>query len=58
MADKAEVSSSARELDLFPRGLENSDDIDKGVDRLVGWIKEAVAQNIPLYKSFFFFVPW
>jgi hypothetical protein len=42
-ADKAALSQNAWELDLLPRNYENCKDIDAGVDRLVGCIKEAVA---------------
>jgi hypothetical protein len=57
-ADKAALSQRARELDLLPRNNEKCGDIDAGVDRLVRWIKEAVAQHIPLSKPVSFFVPW
>jgi hypothetical protein len=58
MADKAALSLRAKELDLFPNCFENCDDIDTGVDRLVRWIKEAVAQHIPLSKPTSLSVPW
>jgi hypothetical protein len=53
-ANKDVLSSKATELDLPPRNYENCEDIDAGVDRLVRWIKEAVAQHIPLSKPAFF----
>ncbi len=57
-ADKAVLSQRARELDLLPRNYDNCEDIDAGVERLVRWIKESVAQHIPLSKPVSFFVPW
>ncbi len=48
----------ARELDLFPRCFKNCNDIDTGGDRTVRWMKEAVAQHIPLSKPVAFSVPW
>jgi hypothetical protein len=57
-ADKAVLSQRARELDLLPRSDENCKDIDTGMDRLVRWIKEAVAQHIPFSKPVSFSVPW
>jgi hypothetical protein len=57
-ADKAALSLRARELDLLPRNHENCEDIDAGVDSLVRWIKEAVAQHIPLSKPVSFSVSW
>ncbi len=57
-ADKVALSLSARELDFFPRTYKKCEDIDAGVDRLVRWIKEAVAQHIPLSKPAIFSVPW
>jgi hypothetical protein len=58
IADKTVLSLRARELDLFPKCFEDCDDIDTGVGRLVRWIKEAVAQHIPLSKHDSFSVPW
>jgi hypothetical protein len=57
-ADKAALSQRARELDLLPKYYEKCKDIYAGVDRLVRWIKEAVAQHIPLSKPVSFSVPW
>jgi hypothetical protein len=57
-ADKAALSLRARELDQLTRNYKNLKDIDVGVDRLVRWIKEAVAQHIPLSKPVSFFFPW
>jgi hypothetical protein len=57
-ADKAALSLRAKELDLLPRIYENCEDIDAGVDRLVRWIKEVVAQYIPLSKPVSFSVSW
>jgi hypothetical protein len=57
-ADKAALSQRARELDLLPRSYEKCEDVDAGVDRLVRWIKEAVAQQIPLSKPVSFSVHW
>jgi hypothetical protein len=48
----------AGELDLMPRDYENCKDIDKGGERLVRWIKAAVAQHIPLSKPVTFSVRW
>ncbi len=42
----------------MPRNYKICDDIDAGVERLVRWIKEAVAQHIPLSKPVSFSVPW
>ncbi len=42
-ADKAALSQRARDFNLLPRNYESCKDIDAGVDRLVRWIKEAVA---------------
>ncbi len=42
-ADKVALAMRARELDLMPRNYKNCEDIDEGVERLVRWIKEAVA---------------
>jgi hypothetical protein len=58
IVDKAVLSLRAKELDLFPKHHENCNDTDTGVDRLVTWIKEAVAQHIPLLNPAFFSVPW
>ncbi len=55
-ADKAALSLKASELDLLPRCYKNCEDIDAGVDRLVRWIKETVAQHIPLLKPVSFAV--
>ncbi len=44
--DNAALSSWARELDLHPRNYKNNKDIDKVVDRLMIWIKEAVVKHI------------
>ncbi len=52
------MSQRARELDLLPRTYENCEDIDAGVDRLVRWIKEAVAQDIPISKPVSISNPW
>ncbi len=57
-ADKAALSLKARKLDLLPRNYENCKDIDAGVDSLVRWIKEAVAQHVPLTKPASFSVSW
>jgi hypothetical protein len=57
-ADKAALYLKARELDQQPRYYENCKDIDAGVDRLVRWIKEALAQHIPLLKTVSFSIPW
>jgi hypothetical protein len=57
-ANKAALSLHAREFDCFPRHFQNFKDIDAEVDRLVRWIKEAVAQHIPLLKPAPFSVPW
>jgi hypothetical protein len=57
-ANKAVLSLKATELDLLPRNYENCKEIDAGVDRLVRWIKEAVAQHIPLSKPASFSVSW
>jgi hypothetical protein len=40
----------AKEQDLLPKNYKYPEDIDAGVDMLVRWIKEAVAQKIPLSK--------
>ncbi len=50
------LSLKASKLDLLPRSYKNSKEIDAGVDRLVRWIKESVAQHIPLSKPVFIFV--
>jgi hypothetical protein len=57
-ADKVLLSLSATELDIFPRNSENCEDIDVGVNRLVRWINELVAQHIPLSKPAPFSIPW
>jgi hypothetical protein len=57
-ADRVSLSLSARELDLFQLNFETSKDIDTGVDKLVKWIKEVVAQHIPLLKPTPFSIPW
>jgi hypothetical protein len=56
-ADKAPLSLRARELDQLPRNYKYREDIDAGVNRFVRWIKEAVAQHIPLSKPLSFSVP-
>jgi hypothetical protein len=56
-ADKATLSQRARELDLLSRNYEHCKDVDAGVERLVRWIKETVAQHIPLSKPVSFSVP-
>ncbi len=48
----------ARELDLLPRSYENLEDIDAGVDKLVRWINEAVAQHISFSKPVNVSVSW
>jgi hypothetical protein len=57
-ADIAAQSLKSRELDLMSRNYESCEEIDAGVDRLVRWIKEAVAQHIPLSKPVSFSVSW
>ncbi len=57
-ANKAALSLKATELDLLLRNYKNCEDIDAGVDRLVRWIKEAVAQHIPLSKPASFSFSW
>jgi hypothetical protein len=49
---------SAQELNLFPKHFQGCEDIDAGVKRLVKWIKEAVAQDVPLSKLAPFSVLW
>jgi hypothetical protein len=48
----------ARELDHLPRNYKNCREIDAGEDRLARWIKEAVAQHVPLSKAGSLSVPW
>jgi hypothetical protein len=57
-AYKVALTVRARKLDLMPRSYDNIEDIDAGVDRLVRWIKEAVAQHVPLSTLASFSVPW
>ncbi len=52
------LSLRTQELDLFPRHFASCEDIDAGVDRLLKWIKEAVAQHVPLSKPAPISVPW
>ncbi len=52
------LALKARELDLMPRDYDNCKDIDEGGERLIRWLKEAVAQHIPLSKPVSFSVPW
>ncbi len=56
-AAKVALSMSAGELDLFPRTYRKCEDIVAGVDRLVRWIKQVVAQHIPLSKPVLYSVP-
>jgi hypothetical protein len=56
-ADKVVLTQGSRELDFFLRNIENSKDIDAGVDRLVRWIKEAMAQYILFSKPVPFLSP-
>ncbi len=57
-ADKTALCLRAKELGLPASNYENCYDKGVGVDRLLRWIKEAVAQHIPLSKSVSFSVPW
>jgi hypothetical protein len=52
------IALKARELDLLPGNYGNCEEIDAGVDRLVRWIREAVALHIPLSRPALFSVPW
>jgi hypothetical protein len=46
MADKFRLSFKVRELEQLPRAFKNCHDNDAGVDRLMRWIKVAMAQFI------------
>ncbi len=52
------LSLSTRELDLSPIHFQSCKNIDEVVDMLVKWIKEAVAQHVPLSKLAPFSFPW
>ncbi len=49
-ADTGALSLKFRELDLMPINYENCKDIDVGKDKLVRYIKEAVAKQIPVSR--------
>jgi hypothetical protein len=57
-ADKVTLALRARELDRMPLHYEDCKDVDEGVERLVKWINEAVAQHVPLSKPVSFLAPW
>jgi hypothetical protein len=57
-AYKIALSLCTRKLDLFPRHFQNSEDIDTRVDKFEGWIKEAIANHIPMSKPLPLSVPW
>ncbi len=52
------LSLSAWELNLFIKHIQSCADIDAEVEKLVKWIKKAVAQHVPLSKPAPFSVPW
>jgi hypothetical protein len=56
--DKAVLYLKARELNLLPKNYKNCEDIDAGVESLVRWNKETVAQHIPSSKPVSFSVAW
>jgi hypothetical protein len=58
VAGRAVLALKVKALDLLHKTYENCEDIDAGVDRLVRWVKEAVAQYIPLSMPISFSVSW
>jgi hypothetical protein len=55
-ANRAALALRARELDFMPNNYTNCEHVHKGVEILVRWIIEAVAQHIPLSKPVSFSV--